>query len=89
MLECKLLLQNVEGGGGGLKNGSNDGMKNSHLELRSLGSFFWGLMQETVRRSRYMIWLTFYIERVRAHRIKIIDNSCFHNRWPTSKTKQK
>ncbi len=36
-------------------------------------------MQETVRRLRYMIWLTFYVERVRAHRIKIIDHSGFHN----------
>ncbi len=36
-----------------------------------------------------MIWLTFYVERVRAHNIKIIDNSCFHNHWPTSKTKLK
>ncbi len=33
------------------------------------------------------IWLTFYVERLTAHHIKIIDNSCFHNRWPTSKTK--
>ncbi len=30
-----------------------------------------------------------YVERVTAHRIKIIDHSCFHNRWPTSKTKLK
>ncbi len=49
-------------------------------------SFF---MQETVRCSRYMIWLTFYVERVTAHHIKIMYHSCFHNRWPTSKTKPK
>ncbi len=29
----------------------------------------------------------FYIERVTAHGIKIIDHSCFHNHWPASKTK--
>ncbi len=50
---------------------------------------FFCLMQESVRRSRYMIWPTFYVERVRVHRIKIIDHSCFHNHWPTSKTKLK
>ncbi len=32
--------------------------------------FFFFFMQETVRRSRYMIWLTFYVERVTAHCIK-------------------
>ncbi len=47
------------------------------------------LMQETAWRSRYMIWLTFYVESVKAHRIKIIDHSCFHNSWSTSKTKLK
>ncbi len=31
----------------------------------------------------------FYIERVTAHRIKINDHSCFHNRLPNSKTKLK
>ncbi len=31
----------------------------------------------------------FYVERVKAHRIKINDYSCFHNRWPNSKTKLK
>ncbi len=44
-------------------------------------------MQETVRRSRYMIWLTIYVERVTAHHIKLIDHSWFHNHLPTSKTK--
>ncbi len=29
------------------------------------------------------------MERVTAHRIKINDHSCFHNRWPNSKTKLK
>ncbi len=29
----------------------------------------------------------FYIERVTAHRIQIIDPSCFHDHWPTSKMK--
>ncbi len=29
----------------------------------------------------------FYVERVTAHRIKINDHSCFHNRLPNSKTK--
>ncbi len=28
-----------------------------------------------------------YVERVTAHCIKIIDNSCFHNHWPAPKTK--
>ncbi len=37
----------------------------------------------------HVTWLTdFYVERVTAHRIKI-DDSCFHNRWPNSKTKPK
>ncbi len=31
----------------------------------------------------------FYVERVTAHRIKINDHSCFHNRLPNSKTKLK
>ncbi len=31
----------------------------------------------------------FYIESVTAHRIKRNDHSCFHNRWPKSKTKLK
>ncbi len=31
----------------------------------------------------------FYVESVTAHHIKINDHSCFHNRWPNSKTKQK
>ncbi len=53
-----------------------------------LSTLFFYLMQETVRRSRY-VWLTFYVEKVRAHRIKIIDHSCFHNRWSTAKTKLK
>ncbi len=30
-----------------------------------------------------------YVESVTAHRIKINDNSCFHNNWPNSKTKIK
>ncbi len=65
MLECKLFLQNVEGGGGGgLKNGSNDGMKEwikryclcfTPSRIALAGKVFFGLMQETVRRSRYMI----------------------------------
>ncbi len=29
----------------------------------------------------------FYVERVTAHRIKRNEHSCFHNRWPNSKTK--
>ncbi len=49
--------------------------------------FFFCLMQETVRCSRYIILLSFYVERETAHRIKIIYHSCFHNHWPTSKTK--
>ncbi len=31
----------------------------------------------------------FYVESVTAHRIKTNDHSCFHNRWPNSKTKLK
>ncbi len=31
----------------------------------------------------------FYVESVTAHRIKRNDHSCFHNRWPKSKTKLK
>ncbi len=31
----------------------------------------------------------FYVDRVTAHHIKINDYSCFHNRWPNSKTKLK
>ncbi len=31
----------------------------------------------------------FYVERVIAHRIKINDHLCFHNRLPNSKTKLK
>ncbi len=33
--------------------------------------------------------IDFYLERVTTHRIKINDHSCFHNRWPNSKTKLK
>ncbi len=54
-----------------------------HLFRGSVLFFFFCLMQETVLRSRYMIWLSFYLERVRAHRIKIIYHSCLHNHWPT------
>ncbi len=31
----------------------------------------------------------FYVESVTAHHIKINDHSCFHSRWPNSKTKLK
>ncbi len=31
----------------------------------------------------------FYVESVTVHCIKINDHSCFHNRWPNSKTKLK
>ncbi len=31
----------------------------------------------------------FYIERVTVHCIKIIDHSCFHYQWPTSKNETK
>ncbi len=31
----------------------------------------------------------FYIESVKAHRIKINDHSCFHNSWQNSKSKLK
>ncbi len=65
----------------GWKNGWNAFVHISlHLESRSRkalekhylfrGSgffFFFCLMQETVQRSRYMIWLTFYVDYVRAH----------------------
>ncbi len=74
------------GGVLGWKNGWNAFVRVSlRLELfrGSVHSFLW----RSVWRSRYMILLTFYVERVRKHRIKIIDH--FHNRWPTSKTKLK
>ncbi len=44
----------------------------------------------TGKHSRHIISLavrflnTFYVERVIAHRIKIIDHSCFHNHCPAS-----
>ncbi len=48
-------------------------LTDSSRETVSLPQFFvfFCLMQETVRHSRYMIWRTFYVERVTAHHIKI------------------
>ncbi len=75
---------------GGEVGGWDERMDEAHVSrvretsLPRLGTlFFFCLMQETVLRSRYMIWLSFYLERVRAHSIKIIYHSCLHNHWPT------
>ncbi len=76
VLNGVILSGGLERGVGGF--GMKERMKRSCRETVSL-----------VQHSRYMIWLTFYVERVTAHHIKIIDHSCFHNRWPTSKTKLK
>ncbi len=59
------------------KRSRNSSFGSIHFQL-----FFFCLEQETVGHSRYMIWLT-------VHRIKINDHLCFHNSWPSSKTKLK
>ncbi len=56
------------------------------LAIRSTRCF--SLEQEILWHSRYMIWLIFMLKG-RQHRITINYHSCFHSRWPNSKTKLK
>ncbi len=53
-----------------------------------LSTLFFYLMQDCTTFTLHGL-TDFYVEKVRAHRIKIIDHSCFHNRWSTAKTKLK
>ncbi len=50
---------------------------------------FFGLEQDTVLHSRYMISQILRRKDDTPHRIKINEHSCFHNHWPNSKTKLK
>ncbi len=51
------------------------------------GTFFFFFLQ--TRDCTTFTLQDFYIESVKAHRIKINDHSCFHNSWPNSKSKLK
>ncbi len=62
-----------------LAEGARETVSLPRLTLSTLFFFFLSLCEET----------DFYIERVRAHRIKINYHSCFHNSLPNSKTKLK
>ncbi len=97
-MSCKGCLR---GRGGGVTSGY-ERMNETHLSvfhsisnrargkrLGTLSTLFFSLEQETFTTFTLHDFTDFYVERATAHRIKINDHSCFHNRRPNSKTKLK